>query len=1112
MLEINLRLNVFIIALLTVGAAFFLSSLSLGPAAYPTFPLQLQNLSKKGYVICSSETRGHLNVSPSGSQIHTLDNRSRTVECLAVKDGLVIEIGSKRDVLGAFCPEEGRLDAHPTVLSGKSKERRPKGRKAERLKRSKKRLEISAMSVQRSGNCDVRFLRPGQALFPGFQDAHGHVLDYGWSRTAVDLVGSKSVEEVIRRIEDYIKASPELFGFATSAVDADAPNAPWIMGLGWDQTGWNPPVFPVSSDISKSPLLSKFPIALRRIDVHALWLSDKALKMVQTKSVGFPQNRQDDEKVEGGLVVRNATGHPTGVLVDNAMNLAYQVIPSWTDTDRQKYLDAAAEGLLSVGITSVGDAAVDLDSIRFYKSLDRKGNLPFRIYAFLACPPGERRCASREKPSVPSPGSDGKLTLRAVKLFADGALGSWGSAMWEEYSDKPGDRGMMLIPKHEVKPLIRYWIDNGWQVCTHAIGDRANTLALDAYEDALNSLKKSSGSTPDLRPRIEHAQILRLEDIPRFAQVGVIASMQPTHCTSDMGYVEERIGFERAQGAYPWQSLIQHNATLALGSDFPVELPNPLHGIYSAISRLDADGDSPAGPGGWFPKERLTREEALRGFTSFVSYAQYEEHLGGSLAKGKRADFVVLDRDIMDEERVTPIMVRNAVVEITAIDGKVVYNRAEKERKDIDIKPESPYLLLSVLGKMIDLALQVYKNYPVITVSILVVLLMMMGILKVSLDPLFDSDSEGRRSEAYEGLESLALNAKRPETEWMNMGLWCTPATGSSEKSFPEACEALAKLMHRSAELKPQSSILDVGHGNGDSLLLLKRNWNPAVLHGVTSLRANARRAEERLSEEIGRTGDDGSEAAVWCQDAVKWLSKTGQGLEKYDAILALDCMYHFPDRAEFLRLAYDRLEPGGVLATIDLFSSWPRPRRLENFKESCLPPPIRPPTLLQRFKHRLVCMMTGVPPAALWSFDRYAAELERSGFHPSNVQMKDISADVFPGFSAFLQGLGRGSEKAWRGGSWPMIFGLQRFGDVVASWAKGGDEGLVRCGLVVARKGLTGTKELAIGETPSGALGRRWETEQGGQDRRRLLDASLEVESDSNTTWERVTDAERSD
>jgi hypothetical protein len=517
--------------------------------------------------------------------------------------------------------------------------------------------------VLNAEGCSVHHVKPGQSVVPGLHDAHGHVLDLGWASSAVNLVGASSSDEVIRRIEQYLLNNPDV---------ADDKQR-WIQGIGWDQTKWTPATFPTAKDLERSSILAGRKIMLRRIDVHALWLSQAALDAIEMAGV-MPAV---GDEMEGGLVLRgDESGKASGCLIDKAMNLAYKVIPAWTDEDRTAYLDAAAKELLSVGITSVGDAAVDLDSIAFYKK--RRHSLPFRIYAFLACPPEQVHCADVASgkyalPIIAKPFTSDRLTVRTVKLFADGALGSWGSAMMEPYDDRPDWRGLMLIAEEQVYPLIRYWTQHGWNVATHCIGDRAQAVTLSAYEKILHDDRLTTAD--QARFRIEHAQLIRAQDIARFGRSSVIASVQPTHCTSDMAYVERRIGAERArQGAYPWASLLKANATLALGSDFPVEQPNPIEGFYSAITRLDAHQRSPDGnPQGWYPEQRLSRAQALHGFTAAPAFAQFEEQVGGTMNRGKRADFVVLDDDLITQTDLATL--RRTAVLATFIDGKVAWHR-----------------------------------------------------------------------------------------------------------------------------------------------------------------------------------------------------------------------------------------------------------------------------------------------------------------------------------------------------------------------------------------------------------------------------------------------------
>lgn len=962
---------------------------------------------------------------------------------------MITHVGEEDDVLESFC---GYSAASRSRSPESHKKRGPRSNKAARLNRHN---GNKGGALQRKHDCPVRRLRPGQTLYPGFQDAHGHILDYGWSRTVANLVGSKSVQDVVENLEDYVRSRPHLMAFAladdvTASVNTSIP---WIEGIGWDQTRWTPSIFPTAADLSQSVLLRRFPILLRRIDVHALWLSEVGLDMVARAAKGFPASPDEDDGVEGGLVVRDASGKPTGILIDNAMNFAYQVVPEWTEEQRKTFLDAATEGLLRVGITAVGDAATDLKAAEFYKQMDAQGQLRFRIYSMLACPPGERRCAHRidqvQSVSTDKGADAGKtmFTLRAVKLFNDGALGSWGSAMWDDYSDRPGERGLLLIPEQELPSLVEYWLERSWQVCTHAIGDRANTLTLDAYEAYLRSHPGIAGTS--LRPRVEHAQLMKPSDLPRFAAMGVIASMQPTHCTSDMGYVEQRIGRERAaHGAYAWKSLLDANASLALGSDFPVELPDPLHGIYSAITRLDADGNSPHGAAGWYPHERLTRREALKGFTWDAAFAQFEEEIAGTISVGKRADFTLLDINILDEEKVPAVMVRNAKVDATFVGGRVAFDRfAATSLSSARQLPSAS--MLRLMEAMRDLSSTNLASFSGPTLesgsslwAALILILACAWLLR------------SNNREPYQTLSCLALNTQPPTTAWMNMGFW-TPQLARSQLDFPLACQTLAEQLYSAAGLKPGMKVLDVGCGAGQSTLLLLGEFKPTVLHAVTSLPEEAAFGAERLEQRLQEERKDAeARVKVWAQDVIEWLrSGEGDG-EKYDVIFALDCAFHFSDRAEYIQLAAKRLNPGGRLAFVDLLSAYPSPspNPSSRIKLGYPPYPDDAPSLSRRMKHSFTCLLASVKPANLWPVDRYLSELiNRGDFQVEKVKMHDITADVFPGFARFLHGFAT-EGAAWRGGGWPMRKGLGAFSNVVKGWSEEG--GLVRCFIVVAQKG----------------------------------------------------------
>lgn len=1052
----------FLVSVATVSLIFSVWILSTSKRNPHLQASQFASLSVR-YAICSANERGGLHISPSVVTVgsiytgdeHRFAKEQGFTQCVGVDHGLITHAGAEEDVIPNFC---GQIDETTSSGSAHNQQwRRPRSNKAARLGRQLNSKKDGAL--RRKRKCDVRRLKKGQTLFPGFHDAHGHILDYGWSCTVANLVGSTSVQDVIDRLENYIRSQPHLLEIALAEPTPTAANAsstPWIEGIGWDQTKWTPSEFPTATDLDRSPLLRRFPIVLRRVDVHALWLNEKGIDLVVLGARGFPSSPKEDRNVEGGLVVRDANGKPTGILIDNAMNFAYQVVPEWTDVQRKIFLDAATEGLLRVGITAVGDASTDLQAAAFYKRMDAHGQLRFRIYSMLACPPDERRCAHRIEQITPSSKDSGKsssmFTLRAVKLFDDGALGSWGSAMWDEYSDKPGERGLLLIPQHELPSLVEYWMERGWQVCTHAIGDRANTLTLDAYERYLRLHPHVDRQS--LRPRVEHAQLMKPSDIDRFASLGVIASMQPTHCTSDMGYAESRIGQTRAaHGAYAWKSLLAANASLALGSDFPVELPDPLHGIYSSITRLDPAGNSPHGPGGWFPNERLTRREALRGFTQDAAYAQFEEHIAGRISVGRTADFTLLDRNILDEVHVSPSMLRSAQVDATFVGGKVAFDRlaaakltsthragsslAERLVQRIDYLGKYAYALIS--GPSFNSTSAIWAA-------------LFFGVLFFLL--------RSGKQEPYQSMSCLALNAPSPTTAWMNMGFW-TPQLAGSQLDFPLACQTLAQQLYAAAGVKPGLKVLDVGCGAGQSTLYLLDKYRPEVLHAVTSLPEEAAFASERLQHRLqqgdGKAGQT-TQVRVWAQDVLEWLRSEEGGGEKYDVILALDCAFHFSDRAEYIRLATKRLTAAGRLGFVDLLSAYPAPSATpsENVVLGKPPYPSRAPSLVQRLKHSFTCALASTKPANLWPVDRYFDVLRHDGgFQAQAIQMRDITADVFPGFARFLRSFAT-EGAAWRGGGWAMRKGLGAFSNVVQGWSEEG--GLVRMFIVVAQR--DGAKE----------------------------------------------------
>ncbi|KAJ7125052.1 amidohydrolase family-domain-containing protein [Mycena epipterygia] len=500
---------------------------------------------------------------------------------------------------------------------------------------------------------DVRYIEPEQIIVPGLADAHAHLLQQGY-KMQLELDGAKSVQEVIERIKAYILAHP----------DVHADTSRWIEGMGWDQTKWAGAEFPTAADLSSDPLLRGRPILLLRVDVHATWVSERVLELMAP----LPP----DSDIEGGSIIRDASGEPTGIFVDNAMTLVSP--PPWAPEQYVDFFNTAVAEALKFGLTTVHDAFTDPDAVAFFKGVADAGKLPIRLY-LMAAPFSEN--FTDWNPSrierLTNYGAHGRLNLRSVKLFTDGALGSWGAALISPYTDKPDTHGIMRSSPETMNQLIRSAWKAEMQVNVHCIGDRANKVVLDVFEDILaeEALSGNSDITA-FRPRIEHAQILQPADLERIGRLGVIASVQPTHGTSDMWYAETRLGPERIKGAYAYRTLLEAspNKVLPLGSDFPVEGVNPLLGFYAAVSRLAVDGRSPHGDGGWFPAERLTRAQALKGMTLDAAYASFAETELGSLTVGKCADFVLLDRNIMEVE---PAEILRTKVVATVIDGKVAY-------------------------------------------------------------------------------------------------------------------------------------------------------------------------------------------------------------------------------------------------------------------------------------------------------------------------------------------------------------------------------------------------------------------------------------------------------
>jgi predicted amidohydrolase YtcJ len=472
----------------------------------------------------------------------------------------------------------------------------------------------------------------GAAIVPGFIDSHAHMQSLGDELETFDLRSVKSVDEVAAVVRnDAARRKP----------------GEWIRGRGWDQTNWGGR-FPSAEDLTAAAPAN--PVYLSRVDGHAAWVNRQALALA-----GITAQTPDPP---GGRLVRTAAGEPTGVLIDAATALVARRIPPPTSAQIRSRIAGAARQCARVGLTTVHDAGIASEELEAYRDLIAHRELPVRVYAMIWGAGDLWRRYLQRGPEIGE-----RLTVRSIKLMADGALGSRGAALMEPYSDDPGNTGLMMLTGGEIEQVAREAKAHGFQVATHAIGDRANRTVLEAYGAAL-------GGTNGLRFRIEHAQVVAPADFELFRRFSIVASIQSTHATSDMRWAEARLGPIRVKGAYAWRRFLDLGVPLANGSDFPVESPNPLLGFYAAITRQDRNGEPVAG---WFPDQRLTRQEALRSWTLGGAYAGFEEDNKGSLAVGKLADFVVLSADIMT---VPPREILNTRVTMTVVGGEVVYSEA----------------------------------------------------------------------------------------------------------------------------------------------------------------------------------------------------------------------------------------------------------------------------------------------------------------------------------------------------------------------------------------------------------------------------------------------------
>ena len=489
--------------------------------------------------------------------------------------------------------------------------------------------EVLAKAGPRTEKISLR----GASVTPGLIDAHCHLYGLGVDLEAVSVRALPSEAETVRVV---------------AAAAAVRPATEWLLGRGWDQTRWPGQAFPTRASIDAA--ISDRPVLLRRVDGHAIWVNSKALA-----AAGITKATLDPA---GGKIIRDARGEPTGVLIDNAVDLVDGKIPPASAEVRRRRILDAQKIALAAGITAVHEMGIDASTVAVYEQLAMENALGLRVYAYFAGDASNP--ASLEFLRSRKPGGSGRFDLRGVKFFADGALGSRGARLYAKYLDDD-QQGLWVTDPQVLAAGVEIAVAHGWQVAIHAIGDAAVGTTLDAY---LAALQKHPG---DRRLRVEHTQVIAPDDIAKMITSKAIASMQPTHATSDMRWAEDRIGPTRILGAYAWRTMLDNGIPLAAGSDFPVEEVAPILGIYSAVTRQDAGGKP---EGGWYPKQKLTLDEAIAAFTRGAAYAEFREATHGTIEVGKPANLTVFDRALVADRTLIETQ-----VEMTIVDGGIAYRR-----------------------------------------------------------------------------------------------------------------------------------------------------------------------------------------------------------------------------------------------------------------------------------------------------------------------------------------------------------------------------------------------------------------------------------------------------
>ena len=481
----------------------------------------------------------------------------------------------------------------------------------------------------------------GNTVLPGFTDAHQHLSGVGQREMTLNLEGTTSLNDLLAKVK--------------ARVDQAQPGQ-WVTGRGWIETHWEPPVFPTRWDLDKvSP---NNPVILGRADGHGAVANSAALKLGGVdKSTPNPF---------GGEISKDKnSGEPNGMLLDSAQGLVRRRVPPTTRADEERAVELGVKRDIELGWTQIQDAGGSFADVDIFKKLYAAGTIKLRIYKAVYGPGSNATRLMNEGPTVGAFGN--RLTVRTIKVVSDGALGSRGAALLGPYSDAPATSGFLTVKVEELRPMLVEALRKGIQVETHAIGDKANRFILDEYETALKAVPASERKVADPRWRVEHAQIVNPADIPRFAKLGIIPSMQPSHAIGDLFFAPSRLGIERLAGAYAWESFIKSGVVVPGGSDAPVERGEPMIEFYAAVARKDQKGFSGEG---WHPEEAVTRQQALKMFTIWPAYAAFEEKLRGTIEVGKLADFTILSADIMTIPAPEILKTRNVM---TVINGEIVF-------------------------------------------------------------------------------------------------------------------------------------------------------------------------------------------------------------------------------------------------------------------------------------------------------------------------------------------------------------------------------------------------------------------------------------------------------